>query len=88
MSSVKWTLKHLTNKQNNGSCPLPCSNMFHKVGAGDVSLEDNIEIMKVNIVEISLKYFQITLLNNQCIAEGTFYSEYFLRIFGMNFSLT
>ena len=44
--------------------------VFHKVGAGDVSLDEDIEVRKVNIVYIPPEYFYVSSFICTCSWEA------------------
>ena len=55
--------------------------VFHKVGAGDVSLDEDIEVRKVNILYIPAEYFYVSSFVNRCSWEAEVKSEYLPGIF-------
>ena len=44
--------------------------VFHKVGAGDVSLDEDIEVRKVNILYIPPEYFYVSAFIYTCSWEA------------------
>ena len=59
---------------------------FHKVGVGDVSLDEDIEVRKVNVLYIPPEYFYATSFIHTCSWEAEVKSEYLQRIFVGNIS--
>ena len=58
--------------------------VFHKVGADDVSLDEDIEVRKVNVLYISPEYFYMTSFLHTCTWEAKVKSEYLRGIFVAN----